>query len=237
MIVIKTEVGASSDLIRQIADVLHGSDRDKTPGAVLERLVAVAVRDVPGADHAGVTVLDRHDLTSEASTDELVRRLDQRQHELGEGPCVEAAREQRTFRIDDTSAETRWPQFIPAAVDMGIGSMLSVELFAGDSISAALNLYATRPHQFTAESEDLAVMLAAPAGLAVSAARKIENLTVALESRDLIGQAKGILMERYKINGQEAFDLLVVASQRSNRKLREIADELASTGELHIPEG
>ena len=80
-------------------------------------------------------------------------------------------------------------------------------------------------------------MLAAPAGLAVSAARKIENLTVALESRDLIGQAKGILMERYKINGQEAFDLLVVASQRSNRKLREIADELASTGELHIPEG
>lgn len=134
----------------------------------------------------------------------------------------------------DTAADPRWPRFMPHAVDAGIASMLSVELFVGATASAALNLYATTAGVFIVESEDLALMLAAPTGLAVSAVRKIDNLTVALESRDLIGQAKGSLMERYKITGEQAFDLLVVVSQRTNRKLRDIAGDLAATGELPI---
>ncbi len=231
----ETEHGAGPELVRELAELVHARDRDRSPAAILHRLIDIAVRDVPGADHAGVTMLTQRHLSSEAWTDEMIHRLDAIQHELAEGPCVESARAQRTIRVEDTGHETRWPQFIAHATELGVRSILSVELFAGDSVSAALNLYAMSAAAFTAESEDLAVMLAAPAGLALGAARKIDNLTVALESRDLIGQAKGILMERHKITSSEAFDLLVVASQRMNRKLRDIADDLTATGQLALP--
>ena len=227
---------ADSDIARRIGEILHSDDHDREPGAVLQRLVDAMVVNLVNVDYAGVTMLDHGELTSQAVSDPLVSKLDDLQHRLREGPCVESAEEKRTIRVDDLRDENRWPAFVSAARDLGVSAILSVRLFSAASVSAALNLYAMQPSAFDDEDADWAIMLAAPAGLAVSAHRKIENLGIALDSRDLIGQAKGILMERHKISAQEAFDLLVVASQNTNRKLRDIAEELAETGQLATPE-
>ena len=231
-----SERAADPDIARRIGEILHADDHDREPAAVLQRLVDAMVANLADVDYAGVTMLDHGELTSQAVSDPLVSKLDDLQHRLREGPCVETAAEKRTIRVDDLRDEQRWPAFVSAARDLGVSAILSVRLFSAASVSAALNLYAMRPAAFDDEDADWAIMLAAPAGLAVSAHRKIENLGIALDSRDLIGQAKGILMERHKISAQEAFDLLVVASQRANRKLREIAEELTETGELAVPD-
>ena len=230
-----SEQAVDADIARRIAEILRADDHDREPGAVLQRLVDAMVANLASVDYAGVTMLDHGELTSHAVSDPLVSKLDDLQHRLREGPCVETARSRRSICVGDLRAEQRWPEFVSSALELGVAAILSVELFATDSVSAALNLYAVRPSAFGPEDADWAVMLAAPAGIAVSAHRKIENLGIALDSRDLIGQAKGILMERHKISAQEAFDLLVVVSQRTNRKLREIAEELAETGELAVP--
>lgn len=109
--------------------------------------------------------------------------------------------------------------------------MLAVQLFVEDANLGALNIYATEPDAFTEHDESIAMLLAVHAAVAMTSHTTESNLRIALESRDTVGQAKGILMERYKISAVEAFHLLVVASQRTHRKLRDVADTLATTGD------
>ncbi|WP_304045050.1 GAF and ANTAR domain-containing protein [Jatrophihabitans endophyticus] len=188
--------------------------------------------EIDAADHGGITLVDKNRVRAVAATSPVVNGLDERQNDIGEGPCLSSLREQITVRSDDLAAEPRWPKFTAAAVDEGVHSMLSVQLFVEEENLGALNLYSNSPDAFSAADEYAAMAMAAHAAVAMKGKQLESNLRTALGSRDIIGQAKGILMERYKIDADEAFRLLVMASQRTHHKLREIADELTATGEL-----
>jgi GAF domain-containing protein len=158
--------------------------------------------------------------------------VDEAQERLQEGPCLDAIWEHRTVRIDDMGQEDRWPAFAAEAAALGIGSCLSLQLFVDGDHLGALNLYASRPHAFGEESEHVGLIFVAHAAVALSGAQQEEHLQRAVSSRDMIGQAKGILMERYRLTGDQAFRLLVGASSRTNRRLLDIAEELSATGDL-----
>ena len=219
-------------LARQLVELAREMQADQTMPALVQRIVEAAVREIEPARYAGITLARKSAVHSEAATDDVVTRLDEAQRKLGQGPCLSALREEATVRSDDLPREERWPDFVAAALAEGVRSMLSVQLFVEDDNIGALNLYATEPQVFDDDSESAAMLLAAHAAIAIKGSADESNLRAALETRDLIGQAKGILMERYKLSPLQAFHMLVTASQRTNRKLREVADELATTGEM-----
>lgn len=219
-------------IARQLSDMARSLQAEPTSDQLLQAIVVAAVANVPAAEYAGITLVSRHGgVTTPAATDEIVRIIDRLQYETGEGPCLSAAYEHRTMRADDLSTETRWPQFAARAAEAGIRSMLSFQLFVRDDTLGSLNLYSREPGVFTAESEDMGLLLAAHAALAMVGAQREGNLRTALTSRDVIGQAKGILMERHKIGANAAFQLLIRASQENNRKLSAIAEMVSTTGQ------
>lgn len=154
------------------------------------------------------------------------------QNQVGEGPCLDAVRQLEPVWAADLAMENRWPRFSPAASRLGVGSMYCTPLVAGDRIYGSLSLAAGRPDAFDEESRSLAALFAANATLALAGQEWRQNMLVALSSRDVIGQAKGILMERYRLTPDAAFALLVKASQATHTKLRAVSEELCRTGVL-----
>ena len=138
------------------------------------------------------------------------------------------------MQVADLSTDDRWPEFAAAAVHLGVRSMLSFQLYTDADTIGALNIYAAGPNAFTDDSVRTGTLLATHAAVAAVAAAESGHMRIALQSRDVIGQAKGILMERFRITAEQAFDLLIAASQNSHRKLNEVAAELAATGELSL---
>jgi GAF domain-containing protein len=222
---------------RQLSVLARELQADLTAEALLKHIVKAAVAEVPGAPYAGITLITGKTLATAAASDDLVERIDRVQYEADEGPCLDAARQHKTVRCDDLRAETRWPRFARGTVALGVLSVLSFQLFATDDSFGALNLYSPDAAAFGADSESTGILLASHAALAMAAARTQEGLLTAMDSREMIGQAKGILMERYKVTGVEAFGLLVASSQAVNRKLRDVAEHLVATGELLTPSG
>ena len=201
-----------------------------SPEQILRLIVASAVQTVPGAEHAGVSLLHADgSITSHAPSSDLVRRVDQLQASLREGPCVTVLWEQHTVLVDDLSAEvTQWPSFAPAAAACGVVSMLGFQLFVSGDSRGALNLFSSRRGGFDIESQTLGGLFASHAAAALGRARQNEQLHQALATRDVIGQAKGILMERFGINSTAAFAMLVKASQDTNIKVADVARVLVN---------
>jgi GAF domain-containing protein len=226
---------AEPGIARQLSELARELQADLTTEALLRHIVTAAITEVPGAQYAGIALITGREFVTRAASGELVERIDRVQYQAGEGPCLDAARHHETVRCDDLRTEARWPRFVGQAADLGVLSVLSFQLFAGDDSFGALNLYAANPGAFGADSESTGILLASHAALAMAAARTQAGLLTALDSREIIGQAKGILMERYKITGVQAFGLLVASSQAVNRKLRDIAEHLVATGELLTP--
>ncbi len=222
-------------LARRLGELAREMQAEATMTGLVQRVVMAAVREVEGADHAGITFVEHGGVRVEAATDDLVARLDDAQYRLKQGPCMTSLHDEVTIRSDDFRTEDRWPEFVAVAMGEGVRSMLSVQLFVEGDNLGALNLYADEPDAFDNDSENIAMLLAAHAAVAVKGNRSEAELRVALDSRDLIGQAKGILMERFKIGPVAAFGLLVDASQQTNRKLRDVADDLATTGDFETP--
>lgn len=197
----------------------------------LTRLTRAATASVPGAAYAGMTSRGADGmLVSQAASHPQIAELDRAQARLGQGPCVDALTiaDQHLIRVDDFAAESRWPSFAAAAVAAGIGSLLSYALTPRGSAPGAMNFYATAPHAFDdPAARAIAGVFAMEAGIAVYGADRVAQLHRGLESRDVIGQAKGILMERFSLDDQQAFDLLVRSSQDTNIKLVEVARWLA----------
>jgi GAF domain-containing protein len=201
--------------------------------ATLAAITGAAVTSVPGTDECGITlVIDRRRVESRAPTGDLPREIDRLQERLGEGPCLDAVYDERTVHIDDIEDEDRWPRFAAEAAEAGMRSMLSFQLFVTGGTLGALNLYAREPHAFDEESESVGLVFASHASIALAGAQQEEHLRAAVASRDLIGQAKGILMERYRVTADEAFRLLVGTSSRTNRRVADIAEELCATGAM-----
>ena len=192
-----------------------------------------AVRLIPGVDEASISVVrNRQAVSSRLPTGDLPVRVDAMQEETGQGPCLDAMYDQLTVRVPDMAHEQRWPQFAARAARAGAASMLSIQLWVEGDNLGALNLYSRRVDAFDDESEQVGLLFASHAAVAFAGAHEMTNMRVALATRDLIGQAKGILMERYKVTGDQAFRMLVKVSNDHNLALRSVAENLTSTGVL-----
>jgi len=197
----------------------------------LQRIVELAVETIDGCDHAGVTVLHAGVFSTPASSDDVPVKVDAIQYETGEGPCVDAIRDHEVFKTGDLGHETRWPAFSARAQrETGVTSMMGFRLFVAGDTLGALNLFSKVTDAFDDAASASGSVFAAHAAIALSTALHDEQMSQALESRDIIGQAKGILMAKEGVTADEAFDMLRRASQRLNVKLRKLAEDVARTG-------
>ena len=223
---------AGDGLAAKLGDLAR-SLQSEDEEAILHHMVRAAIDLVPGADEASISlVVGRRRIESRAPSSDLPRQVDALQSSTGQGPCLDAAYKQRTVKVADMSTERRWPAFAKGALALGAGSMLSFQLFVVGDTLGALNLYSRKANAFNDESEHAGLLVAAHAAVAFAEAQKSTQLHGALSNRDVIGQAKGILMERYKITADQAFVLLARASSDTNVKLVRAAEQLCSTGEL-----
>ena len=197
--------------------------------ATLDRMVDLAVETIDGCDHAGISLVEGRKITTPAATDDIPVQVDAIQYEVDEGPCLDAIREHEVFQTDDLASERRWPKFSErAARETNVVSMLTYRLFVEENTLGGLNLYSASKAGFDADDRVVGSVFAAHAAVALSAAVKQQQMEEALQSRDVIGQAKGILMARQDVTAEEAFDMLRRASQRLNLKLREVAERVAA---------
>src|SRR4051794_35027146 len=215
--------------------------RELSMDSLLQTVADLTKSVMRGNPEASVLLLVKDHPTTVVSTGDLATDLDERQYERGHGPCLHAARTGEVTEIPDTRADDRWPDYTPRAVEHGNLSSLSVPLAIDrdEQVSGALNIYARHPQAFDDASRSVATRFAPYAAVAAgnlyayqSARDMADNLQTALESRAVIDQAKGILIERHKLTADQAFQALAQASMRANRKLRDIADHLVATGEL-----
>ena len=225
---------ADHDLGDRFAAVAREFGEQVTEVATLEHAVAVAQEIIDGCDHAGVTLVHaRRPVETAAATSEIAVRADQLQYELGEGPCLDSARNHVVTLSTDLLTESRWPRWAPtASAELGVRSILCFQLFTTQSSYGALNLYSERPDAFGADDQAVGMALAAHVAVAVAAIRAIESRDLAIARRTIIGQAEGILMERFSLDADQAFSVLRRVSQDSQRKLYEVAADLVRTGEL-----
>lgn len=204
-------------------------------GNALDKIVDLATHVIDGCTAAGVMTVDADGIATVAASSSLVVDVDQLQIDADDGPCVEAARRATTIYAHDLLDDARWPTFAPPAVEAGIRTVLACSLPADGS--TVLNLYAPLPAAFGATDRAQASLFASLARIAFDNAEeradstmRADNLVIALQTRDLIGQAQGILIERERITADQAFDVLRRASQHMNIKLREVAQTLVETG-------
>lgn len=227
------EPAVGGDLASRLSDLARELQQEQDTDALLVDIVHAALDLIPHVAEASVSlVMGRRTVQSRAASGDLPRQVDSLQSSTGQGPCIDAAYEQRIVRVPDMSREERWPDFAQAAYSAGARSMLSFQLFVEGDNLGALNLYGDEVNVFDEESEEIGLLVGAHAAVAFSDAQEISQLNQALDTRDLIGQAKGILMERFKVGSQQAFQILTRASSESNTKLREVADHLTSSGEI-----
>jgi transcriptional regulator with GAF, ATPase, and Fis domain len=208
---------------------------DATVDSVMQLVIAIAVASIEPCDAASISVLHGegpHFDTLNSTSPEVVE-LDRVQYDTGQGPCVTATHEGRPILAEFMSSDHAWPDFSAAARDHGVTSIFSSPLSVRGKSTGALNLYSHRtdgPSDWGAEPIEAfgatASVLLANTSSFVTAAERNTQLEVALATRELIGQAKGILVERHGIDGDAAFDRLRVLSQHTNRKLRDIAQDV-----------
>ena len=230
-------VGAGSDHLQaaeEFARLAEELSRPGSEGPTLERIVSLAVETIDGCDYCGVSLRDHTGkITTPASTDPLVVRADELQYRLEEGPCLDVFWALDTAFIDNLTLDTRWPRWIQHAARLGIGSVLSVRLDApAGQAHASLNLYAEKPYAFDPTDLAIASIYARHAGTALDAARTQDQMSSAIRSRQLIGVAQGILMQRFGLTLDSSFEVLRRYSQDHNVKLRTIAENLVRAGGL-----
>jgi GAF domain-containing protein len=227
-----TRSGAD-DLAQRLTVLARDLQRFSTPQEVLDHIVTTVVEMVPGAQDATITVAQqRKGARSAAASSKRARLFDLLQSETRQGPCLDALFEQQTLRVDDLATDDRWPELSARVDELGARSMVCFQLFVTGNTLGSLDVLATETAAFGDESERVGLLFASHAAIALADAQDLHDLRSALANRDVIGQAKGILMERFKITADEAFLLLAKASQDTNRKLHVIAADLAHTGTL-----
>jgi GAF domain-containing protein len=217
--------------VEVVTEVVRAAVDRSSPQAALRAVIDMAVMSGP-CDAASITMLgaDRV-LGTIACSDDRVLTADRLQYQLGEGPCMDAVWTDGVFIIPDLTADGRWPRWAPQAAGLGIHASLSVHLFT-DATLGSLNLYSFSPREFTDPDLENARVIAAHASVVVAYARTGQNLWRAIDSRNLIGQAQGILMERYGLTPGQAFAVLRRYSQDMNVKMTVLSEQLTSTGQL-----
>src|SRR4051812_6307452 len=206
---------------------------DPSISIALEHAVMMSLDSIEHCEMAGISVIEGGELRTIATTDEAVLRADQLQAQQKEGPCYGAARTHEVVIVDDAGSDPRWPSFGPRLVDeTGLRASLSLLLYATDESHARLTLYGQETNAFSTEDVVAGQVLAARAAAAVAAAASDAHLQRALRTRTIIGQATGILIERFGVAPDQAFAVLRRISQNHNIKLAGLAEHLVETGVL-----
>ena len=201
----------------------------------LDRVAHLAAQAVPAAEFTAITMLVEGRARTAVFTDETAPEIDQAQYETGIGPCLDAFRYREVFRLDDTTKDDRWGPFSEAAAANGVRSTLSLPLVANHEGVGAMNFYARTPNAFSDDDTEVGSQFANQAAIVLANAQAYwdahqlsQDLATAMKSRATIEQAKGVLMGAQRCSADEAFQILVRASQRENRKLREVAEDLVN---------
>ena len=233
-------VDGLAGLLVQLGGVVLSTETLETAVALVTRLAAVTI---PGTAGAGVTLVDERGRRTTAASDPLVTEADALQYAFDSGPCLSAWSEQVTVRIDRLDTEERWPRWTEAAAELGIASMISLPLVADDTSVGAIKVYSRHAGVYDTHAEHVLGLVAEQAAvllvnmLTLADARRLSTqLAGALHRRDVIGQAKGVLMAQGADGEETAFAMLVAASQRSNLKLVEVADHLMTSVSRQRPD-
>jgi GAF domain-containing protein len=221
--------GDAAERFAQLAVELHDSDGvEDTVQAVVE--FALQALD---CSHAGAAlIVSRGQLEIAAVTDPVVAEIYQLQVGSGKGPLTESMRDHSIVLVQDTATDDRWPEWTGRVLELGVRSVLDVPLTTGTGTVGVLGLYSVHPDAFGPDEEAIAQILARHASVAVANARHEVNLAQAIDARKLVGQAMGILMERYDLDADRAFAILRRYSQDTNTKLRDVANQLIETRKL-----
>jgi GAF domain-containing protein len=197
----------------------------------VEAVVQFALQ-AEACSYAGVTLTVRGSREIAAVTDPLVEEIYQLQSDLGEGPLMTALSEGIAVHVPDVEAETRWPAWAERLGPYRVRSSLHVPMWSGAQLIGVLSLFNTAPNGFSTDDEAIAHILARHASVAVASERDGETMNAAVDARKLVGQAMGILMERFDLDEPRAFEILKRYSQQTNTKLRDVAQELIDTRRL-----
>ena len=220
-----------ADAFSELSNVLLSRE---TPESTLRLIAVLTTRVIPACDGAGVTLISGRRILTVAQTDYTVELVDEIQRETGQGPCIAAIAERApaSIVVDDMQAESRWPKYAARVAALGVGSMIAFPLRT-DDLLGSLNLYANQPHAFTPDDGAVGAVFAAHAAVALANAQahdattqEVEQLRTALDTRTVISQAVGILVERDRISSDEAFQRLRNVSQHLNRRLRDVAQDV-----------
>jgi GAF domain-containing protein len=210
-----------------IAEAARTLNQPRSLEDTLRTIVEVASNSVPGFDQVGIATLHKPDrVETRAFTGDLVPRLDAIQYGLREGPCSAALQGAEEISVSSLRTEQRWPQYVPQAQAAGVRSQMAVRLHLDHNALGGINFYSTTSDDVTHDARALARLFASHAAIALGHAAERHNLNEAIQTRKVIGQAIGILMERHAMNEDRAFAYLVRASSHANIKLRAVAQEL-----------
>jgi transcriptional regulator with GAF, ATPase, and Fis domain len=221
-----------SDVVVRLTALIGDLQRGRSGLHVsLGELVDRAAQSIPGAQYAGMTEVSRTaGISTAAATNRYATLLDEIQQRHQEGPCASAAWRHHTVVIDDLETERRWPHYrLDALAETPVRSVLAFEVFVDSDITGALNFYSEQAGAFDAEAIELGAIFATHIALAWSVFRRTDQFRSALASRDIIGQAKGIVMERFRVDAIRAFELINRLSQESNTKLLDVAQKIIDT--------
>jgi len=214
-----------------MAEVVRTAIARTSPAEALRAVIDMAVESGP-CDAASITTLgSRRSVTTVAHSDDRVLEADRLQYELSEGPCLDAVWTNGVYLVPDLLADGRWPRWAPEAARLGIAALMSVHLFANTRLGS-LNLYSLTRRQFEDTEVETARVVAAHASVVLAYASTTAHLWRAVDARNLIGQAQGMLMARYGLTAPKAFAVLLRYSQHHNIKLNLIAEQLTTTGQL-----
>ena len=239
----RSEEQRSTEAAKALEHLGQMSLRELSMESLLQSMADLTKRVMPGDPEASVTLLINDQPRTVVDTGPLALSLDEAQYRRGDGPCMHTARNDVLVEMGDTRVDTRWPDYGRHLAELGVLSVLAVPLVltGEEQVAGSLNIYARSPHAFDQASQAVASGLAPYAAVAagtVQAYRKAretaDNLQIALESRAVIEQAKGILIERHKLTPDQAFEALATVSMSRNVKVREIAEHLVRTGELPL---
>ncbi len=221
----------ASDFALSISEAARTLNKPRSLEDTLQTMVEVACNSVPGFDHVGIATLEKKGVVeTRAFTGDLVLRLDELQYGLCEGPCSAALQGDEPMYVSSLQHEQRWPRYVPQALEAGVRSQLAVKLYLDRGTLGGINFYSTLMDEVSDEAQALAQLFATHAAIALGHAQERETFTEGLQTRRAIGQAIGILMERYEMNEDRAFAFLVRASSHANIKLRAVAQQLVDEG-------
>lgn len=221
------------ELLAEIADIAQQLAAAEGVDELLQRIVDLGESYVTGCDGVSMMLVGRkRKVSTPAYSSRIAYHSDLAQYEADEGPCLDALRDHQTYVIDDLETEERWPVYRKRALELGVRSMLSFRLFTHEDTLGALDFYAATPYAYDGYARALGQVFASHASVALKAAMTEAGYAAAISTRDVIGQAKGIIMERHDVTPDAAFARLRELSQHANRPVRDIAADIAATGEL-----